>query len=170
MKTENLPAPHGRILKGLPFNARHQATIREAVGILESHLQTSPVFTHPNQVNEYCQLQLAGEADEVFCCLYLDTQHRLLNFEQLFRGTIDSAHIHERVILRRCLEVNAASLIVCHNHPSGSPEPSNADIHFTAQLKFLLAMIDVRLMDHIIVGAEGHVSMAQADLLNSVGR
>jgi DNA repair protein RadC len=142
-----------------------QATIREAIGILESRLQTTEAFTSPSAVKQFCQLQIAQEKDEHFCCLFLDSQHRLIAFERLFSGTIDGASVYPRVVVRRSLELNAAALILTHNHPSGLPDPSSADTKITQRLKEALALVDVRVLDHVIVGTDGTSSMAEAGLL-----
>jgi DNA repair protein RadC len=142
-----------------------QATIREAIGILESKLRTTKAFTSPSDVKHYCQLHIAQEKDEHFCCMFLDSQHRLIAFERLFRGTVDGASVYPRVVVRRALELNAAALILTHNHPSGLPEPSTADTRITQRLKEALALVDVRVLDHVIVGTDGTSSMAEAGLL-----
>ena len=142
-----------------------QATIREAIGILESRLKTTKAFTCPSDVKQFCQLHIAVEQDEYFCCLFLDSQHRLIAFERLFRGTVDGASVYPRVVVRRALELNAAALILTHNHPSGLPEPSSADTRITKRLKDALALVDVRVLDHVIVGTDGTSSMAESGLL-----
>ena len=142
-----------------------QATIREAIGILETRLKTTQAFTTPSDVRQFCQLHIAAEKDEHFCCMFMDSQHRLIAFEKLFRETIDGASVYPRVVVRRALELNAAALILTHNHPSGLPEPSTADINITKRLKEALALIDVRVLDHIIAGTDGTSSMAEAGLL-----
>jgi DNA repair protein RadC len=142
-----------------------QATIREAIGILETRLRTTKAFTSPSDVKQFCQLHIAQEKDEYFCCMFLDSQHRLIAFERLFRGTVDGASVYPRVVVRRALELNAAALIVTHNHPSGLPEPSTADTKITQRLKDALALVDVRVLDHVIVGTDGTSSMAEAGLL-----
>ena len=142
-----------------------QATIQEAIGILESRLRKTKAFTKPDDVKQFCQLHIAAEKDEHFCCMFLDTQHRLIAFERLFRGTIDGASVYPRVVVRRALELNAAALILAHNHPSGLPEPSSADTRITQRLKDALALVDVRVLDHVIVGTEGTSSMAESGLL-----
>jgi len=142
-----------------------QATIREAIGILESRLRTTKAFTSPSDVKQFCQLHIAVEKDEYFCCMFLDSQHRLIAFERLFRGTVDGASVYPRVVVRRALELNAAALILTHNHPSGLPEPSTADTKITQRLKEALALIDVRVLDHVIVGTDGTSSMAESGLL-----
>jgi DNA repair protein RadC len=142
-----------------------QATIREAIGILETRLRNSKAFTSPSDVRQFSQLHIAQEKDEHFCCMFMDSQHRLIAFERLFRGTIDGASVYPRVVVRRALELNAAALILTHNHPSGLPDPSTADIKITQRLKDALAHVDVRVLDHVIVGTDGTSSMAEAGLL-----
>jgi DNA repair protein RadC len=143
------------------FTAHQHATIREAIGILESSIKNSEAFTNSDIVKQYCQLQVADKRDEHFGCLFLDNQHRLIVFEELFNGTIDGAAVYPRVVVRRALEINAAAVIFTHNHPSGLPEPSQADIAITKRLREALALIDIRVLDHIVVGSEGTVSMAE---------
>jgi len=142
-----------------------QATIREAVGILEARIRNTKAFTTPSDVKQFCQLQIAQEKDERFCCMFMDNQHRLIAFEKVFRGTVDSASVYPRVIVRRALELNAAAVIFTHNHPSGVPEPSQADISITKRLKDALALVDVRVLDHVVVGTCGTSSMAESGLL-----
>lgn len=142
-----------------------QATIREAIGILESKLRETKAFTKPSDVKDFCQLHIAQEKDEYFCCMFMDSQHRLIAFERLFRGTVDGAAVYPRIVVRRALELNAAALILTHNHPSGSPDPSQADRKITTRLKEALALVDVRVLDHVIVGVEGTSSMAEAGLM-----
>ena len=142
-----------------------QATIKEAIGILETRLRTTKGFSSPADVKQFCQLHIAKELDEYFCCMFLDSQHRLIAFERLFRGTVDGASVYPRVVVRRSLELNAAALIFTHNHPSGLPEPSSADTRITQRLKDALALVDVRVLDHVIVGTDGTSSMAEAGLL-----
>ncbi len=142
-----------------------QVTIREALGILESQLRTTEAFTHAATVKDYCQLEIAGAKDEYFCCLFLDNQHRLIAFEKLFRGSIAGATVYPRVVVRRSLELNAAALIFTHNHPSGISEPSQADISLTKRLKEALDLVDVRVLDHVVVGTEGSTSLAEKGLM-----
>lgn len=115
---------------------------------------------------DYCKLWFAGEKNEVFGCLFLDSKNRVLSFEKLFFGTINAAVIHPRVVLQRALAVNAANVICTHNHVSGAAEPSKADIEVTKRLKEALALVDVKLLDHLIVGADNTTSlMARGYLL-----
>lgn len=147
------------------FTAIQQATIQEAIAILESRLRTTKAFTNPSDVKQFCQLHIAHEMDEQFCCMFMDTQHRLIAFERLFSGTIDGASVYPRVVVRRALELNASALIFTHNHPSGDPKPSTNDISITKKLKDALNLIDVKVLDHIIAGSAETVSLAESGLL-----
>ncbi|MGL5496758.1 MAG: JAB domain-containing protein, partial [Aeromonas sobria] len=104
---------------------------------------------------------LQDREHEVFGALFLDSQHRVLAFEELFRGTLDSASIYPREVVKRALILNSGAILAVHNHPSGDPEPSQSDRVFTQALKEALALVDVRLLDHLVVGAEGVVSLAE---------
>lgn len=135
--------------------------IEQALCILKRRLLAGEVFTAPQAVKHFCQLQIAHEPDEHFCVLYLNTQHRLIAFERLFRGTVDAASVYPRVVVRRSLELNAAAVIFTHNHPSGETGPSNADLRITERLKTALDMVDVRVLDHVIVSVGGATSFAE---------
>ena len=113
----------------------------------------------------YLRAWLQDRAQEVFCCLYLDSRHRVLDAEELFHGTIDGATVHPREVVKAALARNAAALIVAHNHPSGVAEPSRADEHLTRRLKEALALVEVRLLDHLIVGDGQITSLAEMGLL-----
>ena len=127
---------------------------------LAAGLERGEALTDPASAGRYFAQRLRGQAIEVFAVLFLDTRHRALGFEELFRGTIDGAEVHPREVVRRALAHNAAAVIVGHNHPSGNPEPSAADRAVTAQLKQSLALVDVRLLDHFVVGDGTPVSLA----------
>ena len=101
----------------------------------------------------------------MFCCLYLDKRHRLIQFQELFRGTIDGASVHPREIVKQALQRNAAAVIIAHNHPSGVAEPSQADELITQRVKEALGLVDIRLLDHIIVGDGASVSLAERGLI-----
>jgi DNA repair protein RadC len=143
------------------YTTDQKSLIQEAIEVIESKINSGECFIQTSTTKKYCQLQLASERDEHFACLFLDSQHRLISFEKLFRGTIDSANVYPRVVLRRALELNAAALILTHNHPSGITNPSQADIAITKKLKAALEYVDVRILDHIIVGTEGSTSLAE---------
>ena len=128
-------------------------------------LLEGPVLSSSDAVRGFLRARLAAQPREIFACLFLDTRHRLISFEPMFLGTVDRASVHPREVLRRALELNAAALILAHNHPSGVAEPSSADIALTASLKELLARIDVRLLDHLVVARAQEVSLAERGLL-----
>ena len=142
-----------------------KSTIQEAIGILESTLQRADSYTSSELVRDFCRLKLAEEKDEHFGCLFLDNQHRLIHYETLFKGTIDGAAIYPRVVVRRALELNSAAIIFAHNHPAGHPEPSQADVAITSRLTAALQTVDIRTLDHIVVGSEGTISMAERGLI-----
>jgi DNA repair protein RadC len=122
-------------------------------------------LTSPARTRAFLQEQLGGREHEVFCVLFLDNRHRCIAFEEMFRGTIDGASVYPREVVKRTLEHNAAAVILSHCHPSGVPEPSQADELITARLKEALALVDVRVLDHVIVGAGSCVSFAEKGLL-----
>lgn len=122
-------------------------------------------ITNPKDAQQYLSMQLSHYEHEVFCCLFLDNRHRVLAFEEMFRGTIDGASVHPREVVKRALQLNAAAVILAHNHPSGVAEPSKADEHITKRLEKALALIDVRVLDHLIIGDEEVVSLAERGLL-----
>jgi DNA repair protein RadC len=147
------------------YTSDQEAIIKEAIGVLETKIRNTETFSQTTTTKQYCQLQLAKEKDEHFGCLFLDSQHRLIAFEKLFNGTIDGASVYPRVVVRRSLELNAAALILTHNHPSGIATPSQADMAITKRLKQALATVDVRVLDHIVVGLEGCSSLAEEGFL-----
>ena len=128
--------------------------------VLAADLARGEAMSDPGMAGRYFSQRLRSHPQEVFAALFLDSRHRALAFEELFRGTIDGAEVHPREVVRRALVHNAAALIVGHNHPSGNREPSAADRAVTAQLKQALALVDVRLLDHFVVGDGAAVSMA----------
>ncbi len=129
--------------------------LRMAEMILQRRMRSSTYeFTSPGVVSSFCQMRIGQEKREHFLALFLDAQHRLIADEVLFSGTVDSASVHPRVLAQRALHHNAAAVIVSHNHPSGSLEPSTADRQLTTALLKSLSLLDVRLLDHLIVGFE----------------
>ena len=131
------------------------------------HLETlysGPALTSPRLAADYLQAQLRDRDHEVFCCLYLDNRHRLIAFEELFKGTIDGASVHPREVVKQALARRAAAVILAHNHPSGVAEPSRADEAITARLRDALALVDIRVVDHVIVGEGECVSLAERGL------
>ena len=132
---------------------------------LASELRRPDVLAHPTACADYLRSRIGAHPYEVFACLFLDQRHRVIAFEELFRGSIDGASVHPREVVRRCLTHNAAAVILAHNHPSGVAEPSQADRDITAELKRALALIDVRVLDHFIVGSGAPTSLALRGLL-----
>lgn len=155
-----------------PYSAEKsddESIIQQAIKLIQSKLKTpGKALTSPNLVRDYLILHLAQFEEEHFSLVLLDTQHRVLGFENIFRGTIDSASIYPREVVKTVLAHNAAAVILAHNHPSGNPEPSDADLVLTERLKESLALIDVRVLDHIIVGGCSQtltVSLAERGLM-----
>jgi len=132
---------------------------------LSQRLQEREVFHTPQAVKLYLQLQLAHKNHEVFAVLFLDGQNRLLAMEELFRGTLNQTSVYPREVVLRALHHQAAAVVLSHNHPSGSVQPSRADEHLTQTLKASLALVDVRVLDHIIVSQGLALSMAEQGLL-----
>ena len=116
-------------------------------------------------IAENLLLPLVGFEHEVFAVLFLDSQHRLIEYVEMFRGTIDASPVYPREVVKEALRLNAAAVIFAHNHPSGMPEPSHADKAITVRLKEALAMVDVRTLDHIVIGSEDTASFAERGLL-----
>ncbi|MDH3355411.1 MAG: DNA repair protein RadC, partial [Chromatiales bacterium] len=116
---------------------------------------------NPETVRDYLQQRLRGEARELFHCLFLDNKNRLIVDETLFMGTIDQSAVHPREVVKRALEVNASAVILSHNHPSGVCDPSRSDIEITHRLKEALELVDIRLLDHLIVGDQEVLSLAE---------
>ena len=144
----------------------------ELVGVLElarramgQQLRERAVFATPEAVKHYLQLHLAAKAHEVFAVLFLDVQNRLLAMEELFRGTLTQTSVYPREVVLRALHHQASSVVLAHNHPSGTVQPSRADEHLTQTLKSTLALIDVRVLDHVIVAPGLALSMAEQGLL-----
>ena len=126
----------------------------------ESSLVRGAALTEPQVAGKYLKQKLQGRSNEVFMALYLDTRHRLIATEELFHGTVDGSKVHPRVVVTRALAHNAVAMIIGHNHPSGDAEPSAADRAVTARLKQALALVEVRLLDHFVVGDGVPVSLA----------
>jgi DNA repair protein RadC len=131
--------------------------------LLETVKRGDPL-SNPADTRNYMTMRLRHHAFEVFAALFLDNRHRVIMFEELFHGTIDGASVHPREVVKRALHHNAAAVIFAHNHPSGVAEPSAADRHITQRLKDALALIDVRVLDHIVIG-DDTVSFAERGLL-----
>lgn len=140
--------------------ATAEQIIDAARRVVDQRMQRGMAFADPSIARGFFRDKLAGLEREVFAVAFLDTRHRLIDYDELFFGTIDGAEVHPREVVRGALMRNAAATLVGHNHPSGNPEPSAADRAVTAQLKQALALVDVRLLDHIVVGGHETSSLA----------
>ena len=149
------PAKSAQLLAVLELSRRY---------LHEVLLRSNPLES-PQATEQYLKSILRDNPHEVFACLFLDTRHRVIAFEELFHGTIDGATVYPRVVAEKALEHRAAALIVAHNHPSGISEPSLADQAITRRLKDALALLDIRLLDHFVIGEGAPVSMAARGLI-----
>ena len=145
--------------------SRIAAALELARRSLAEQLQQKPSLGNPRDSGDYLRAQLRHLPYEVFGCLYLDNRHRVLAFEELFRGTVDGASVHPREVVRACLRHNACAVIFAHNHPSGVAEPSAADRAITHELRDVLQLVGVRVLDHLVIGHGEPVSMAARGLL-----
>jgi DNA repair protein RadC len=136
-----------------------------ALSLVKRKFVRGKALTNPDATRDFLVLSLAPLEHEVFCCAYLDNQHRVLAFEPLFRGTIDSTNVYPREVEKQALALNASALIFAHNHPSGTTESSQADREITLRLKEALRLIDVRVLDHFIVAGTEVLSFAERGLL-----
>nr|WP_311540719.1 DNA repair protein RadC [Xanthomonas euvesicatoria] len=131
-----------------------------AATILEQRLQRQGRIHSPEQAGSYLVARCAHLPHEVFGVVFLDTKHHILATEHLFTGTTDACEVHNRVVVKRALELNAVAVILFHNHPSGNPEPSEADRKVTERLKQALNLLDIRVLDHLVIGGQKSVSLA----------
>ncbi len=141
------------------------AVVEIARRVLAQRLACKPVFDNPNAVKDYVALHLRQRTSECFAVLFLDAQHRLITMETMFYGTLTQTAVYPREVVKRALALNAAAVILAHNHPSGVAEPSRADEHLTDSLKKTLALVDVRVLDHLVVGHEATVSLAERGMV-----
>lgn len=151
----------------LTDGANDDAIVARALAILDARVRTGPLFTSPAPLKDYLRLHFAGataNGREEFAVLFLDSQHRLIAAETMFRGTLTQTSVYPREVIRRALALNAGAVALAHNHPSGSPEPSRSDELLTQTLKAALTLIDVRVLDHFIVG-DTVVSFAERGLI-----
>ncbi len=144
------------VLRALPELARRY---------FEESLPCGEVIRSPLDTESFLKARMQHLDHELFCCLYLDNRHRVLRFDELFRGTIDGTSVYPREVVKEALSVNAAAVILAHNHPSGVAEPSQADERITKRLKSALELVDIRLLDHLIVGDGAATSLASRGLL-----
>jgi DNA repair protein RadC len=176
----NLLAEHGSLRRLLDADARRfcaspglglakyaqlQAVLEMVRRYLRETLQRGDAMRNPADTRNYLTAQLRDRAYEVFACLFLDTRHRVIAFDEVFRGTIDGASVHPREIVKLALAHNAAALIFAHNHPSGIAEPSQADLRLTRRLREALQLVDIRVLDHLIVGDGTVLSFSEQGLI-----
>lgn len=154
-------------IKGLGPAKRAEigAVLEIARRTMAHELQTAPVFDAPERVKAFLRLELDSLGHEVFVVLFLDTRHRLIRHEEMFRGTLTQTSVYPREVVKRALELRAAAVILAHNHPSGAAEPSKADEFLTQALQRALRLIDVQVLDHLVVGIGRVVSFAERGLL-----
>lgn len=155
--------------KGHGLGSARYTLLQAALEISRRHVYAQvekvDVLTTPGDVREYLSLHLTGLEHEVFSGLFLDNRHRVIEYRELFRGTIDSAAVYPREVVKCCLASNAAAVIFAHNHPSGVAEPSDTDVRLTRKLTDALALIDVRVLDHLIIGQGVQTSLAERGLM-----
>ena len=151
--------------QGRYLPATAEQILEEARRVIDLKTQRGEAFTSPELVKEYLITKLAGFEHEVFAALFLDAKHQLIQYVEMFRGSIDSASVYPREVVKEALRLNAAAVIFAHNHPSGNPEPSQADKILTQRLKEALLLVEVRSLDHIVVGGQQTVSFAERGLL-----
>ncbi|AVJ98807.1 MULTISPECIES: RadC family protein [Pseudomonadota] len=154
-----------RDAQGRYLLATAEQILEAARQAIERKMQRGTSFTSPAAVKEYLRAKLAGFEHEVFAVLFMDTQHRLIEYAEMFRGTIDGASVYPRELVKEALRLNAAAVIISHNHPSGNPEPSGADRALTQRLKEALGLVDVRVLDHVIVAGTDTTSFAECGLI-----
>jgi DNA repair protein RadC len=164
-----LCAERERALAGHGLGPARYCMLQAALELARRHyretLKTGPALDSPDSARSFLLAQLRDRPYEVFCCMHLNSRHQLIAFEELFRGTIDGASVHPREVVKAALARNAAAVILAHNHPSGVAEPSHADELITQRLRDALALVDVRVLDHVIVGDGRCMSFAERGLL-----
>jgi DNA repair protein RadC len=164
-----LTASHAEVCEHPGLGTVRYVILQAALELARRHYQElmhcGPALANPRATREFLRMRLRDLPHEVFCCVYLDNRHRVIGFEELFRGTIDGASVHPREVVKQALARNAAAVILAHNHPSGVAEPSQADEFITRRLKDALGLVDIRVLDHLIVGDSGCESLAERGLL-----
>lgn len=135
--------------------------IKFATNLIAEDFHRLDTLSSPQESRTFLTMRMAQEKREVFAVIFLDSQHRVLAYEQMFFGTLDSAAVHPREVVRRCLELNAGAVILAHNHPSGVPDPSPADRAITDRLSQALALVEVKVLDHLVVGGTQIASFAE---------
>ena len=150
---------------GLAKYSQIQAAIELGKRYLQENLRGKDVLTSPNDTKDFLVAQLRAYQHEVFACLFLDNRHQIISFDEMFKGTIDGASVYPREVVKQALARNAAAVIFAHNHPSGVAEPSLADKNITQRLQEALKLVDIRVLDHFIIGDNTAVSFAELGLL-----
>ena len=139
--------------------------LSQAWVVLADRVKPGVTLSSPQAVKDYLRLAIGMLEHEVFCVVFLDAQHRVIELRQMFRGTVTQTSVHPREVVKESLQLNAAAVILAHNHPSGAPEPSRTDEYLTQTLKTALQLVDVRVLDHLVVTANAVVSFAECGLL-----
>jgi DNA repair protein RadC len=154
-------------VRGLgPAKAAHLAAAVElARRMVREELESGAALTSPGAVRDYLRLSIGSKAHEVFVCLWLDAQHRVIHVEEAFRGTLTQTSVYPREVVKKALQVNAAAVIFAHNHPSGAAQPSQADELLTRNLKEALALVEVKVLDHFVVAGNQAISFAERGLV-----
>lgn len=150
---------------GLPRDATSEEILANARALLARSIRRGKLLESPRAVHDYLSVTLGTLPYEVFGILHLDNRHRLIEWQELFRGTLDGATVHPREVVKEALARNTAACILVHNHPSGVAEPSQADELITRRLKEALALVDIRVLDHVVVAGGELISMAEKGLL-----
>ncbi len=149
------PAKYVQLQAVLEMSSRH----------LKETIEKQSAITSPHDTRQFLKSQLRDRSYEVFAAIFLDNRHQVIKFEELFRGTIDGASVYPREVVKKALKYNAAAMIVAHNHPSGIAEPSHADEQITQRLNKALALVDIRLLDHLVIGEGEVISLAERGIL-----
>ena len=164
-----LHAGHGELVAAPGLGRARIARLKAAAELARRYfgekLKPGRTITGPADTSEFLIARLRDQPQEIFCCLFLDNRHRVIRFEEMFRGTVDGTSVYPREVVRRALALNAAAVILAHNHPSGVAEPSQADESITRRLKAALDLVDIRMLDHLVVGDGLATSLASRGLL-----
>ena len=155
----------GEALASYPLHPSLLAARELIARCFQERMESGEVLSSPGIVKQFLCSKIGSLEHEVFWCLWLDNRHRLIAAEELFRGTLSQASVYPREIVKRALAVNAAAIILAHNHPSGESEPSTSDIQLTHTIKSAVALVDVRVLDHFVVGGTDAISFAERGLL-----
>ncbi len=139
--------------------------VRMAKQLLNRRFAKGRSISVPGDAVNFLNMKLSSLEHEVFSLIFMDNRHKVIQYEQMFRGTIDSASVYPREVVKRALQLNAAAVILAHNHPSGNSEPSKSDEHITQRLVDALKLVDIRVLDHVVIGGDQNVSMAERGMI-----